>query len=180
MIIGLCGKKFAGKDHLADYLVTHRGFTRVAFGDILKKMASEMFVWMDRDYPTELKEVPVDDVRNVNNLSPRQVWEFMNTLRTVDSEVFVAPLLGLIEQYLANKFICDVVITDIRQQNEFDQIDAIGTTIRIDCDRSNIDTVEQPHIEGGIDSFEVDYDFFNTKDGLLDWIEFLETEVEDF
>lgn len=38
MLIGLTGKKQSGKDTAADYLVQHRGFTKLAFASKLKAM----------------------------------------------------------------------------------------------------------------------------------------------
>jgi len=42
-IIGLCGFASAGKDTVADYLVKHAGFTKLAFADALRQEVSEAF-----------------------------------------------------------------------------------------------------------------------------------------
>jgi dephospho-CoA kinase len=42
-MIGICGKKFHGKDTIANYLIQRFGFTKVSLADPLKKGVQEIF-----------------------------------------------------------------------------------------------------------------------------------------
>ena len=48
MVIGFTGRKGTGKDTAAQYFVDKYGFTRVAYADVLKEAAAELF-----DIPVE-------------------------------------------------------------------------------------------------------------------------------
>jgi dephospho-CoA kinase len=45
MIIGISGKYQSGKDTIAEYLITHYKFKRIAFADKLKDIAQDLFFW---------------------------------------------------------------------------------------------------------------------------------------
>jgi len=55
MIIGLCGKKNAGKDTAAKYLVDEYGYTRISFADKLKESVAALF-GISREKVDEWKE----------------------------------------------------------------------------------------------------------------------------
>ena len=48
MIIGVTGLIGSGKDTIADYLCTHKGFKRISFAASLKDAVSSVFGW-DRE-----------------------------------------------------------------------------------------------------------------------------------
>ncbi|WP_375591571.1 hypothetical protein [Chitiniphilus eburneus] len=59
-LIGLCGAKRAGKDTVADHLVRHHGFTRLAFADALRAEVAEAFqVSVVTLLEPGLKEIPL-------------------------------------------------------------------------------------------------------------------------
>jgi hypothetical protein len=66
IIIGLCGLAGAGKDTVADCLVTHAGFSKIAFADALRNevaaafnLGDQLCILTDR----ETKEVPTNAMR---------------------------------------------------------------------------------------------------------------------
>src|SRR5690606_1583490 len=98
--IALIGQMRSGKDTVAEYLVENHGFNRLAFGDKLKQFAHEIFM----DAPYEPK--------------PRSLYQFMNIMRDYDEDVWVKHLEV---DYLENKLYEEnVVITDVRQENELE------------------------------------------------------------
>ena len=48
IVIGIVGKLKSGKTTVADYLVKHKSFTRLAFADPIKQMVSALFGYNDR------------------------------------------------------------------------------------------------------------------------------------
>lgn len=60
MIIGLAGPAGSGKDTIADYLVSKRGFVKMANADLLKRVAQSVFGFTDDQLwgPSELRNAP--------------------------------------------------------------------------------------------------------------------------
>lgn len=58
-VIGLLGKKGAGKDTFFEGVPKDRKFTRFAFGDALKKLCASLGVPLEYFYDTDLKEAPL-------------------------------------------------------------------------------------------------------------------------
>ena len=60
MIIGLCGPAGSGKDTIADYLVSKRGFVKMANADLLKRVVQSVFNFTDAQLwgPSELRNAP--------------------------------------------------------------------------------------------------------------------------
>ena len=109
--IGLIGKAGTGKDTVAAYLVAVYGFRKFAFADKLKEIDAELFG------PTGGK-------------NRKRLQEFGQFCRTIDPDVWVKQLDKKIKEYDGN-----VVITDIRQRNEYDYCKENGFVIvKILCD----------------------------------------------
>lgn len=122
-IIGICGRKFHGKDTIADYLVKNYGFTKVSLADPLKKGVQEIFGLTDDQLWGNQKEI----VDSYWNISPREILQVVGTecFRNTFGKVF--PHIGenfwtislnrrikkLIETGIKN-----IVIADIRFPNE--------------------------------------------------------------
>ncbi|MBH8600108.1 AAA family ATPase [Thermoactinomyces sp. CICC 23799] len=96
MRIALTGKAGAGKDSIADLLVENCGFERLAFADALKEFDRQIF--------GESK------VKN-----RRRLQELGQLCRKFDEEVWIKHLDKKLEQ-AGEK----VVITDLRQMNEYE------------------------------------------------------------
>ena len=75
MLIGLVGKKGAGKDSVADYLVTHHGYQKHAFALPIKQACSLMFQVDMAAFDGENKEV----VDPQHGMTPRQMLQKVRT-----------------------------------------------------------------------------------------------------
>lgn len=106
MKIAFTGKARAGKDYLADILVSEYGYEKHAFGDALKAYAHEIFP----AYPKEPK--------------PRKLYQdFGQYMRQIEPDVWVSHLFDAIEG------VEKPVITDLRQPNELDALREAGFII---------------------------------------------------
>jgi dephospho-CoA kinase len=165
--IALTGKMRSGKDTVANHLYIKHGFSRVAFGDALKRVAHETFPWV-----SEFSK-------------PRALYQSVGQLmREIDSEVWIKhaerAVKGAIDfrTGIGDEKI-GVVITDLRQPNEYEWARANGFTIirvlasddvRIaravaaNDDFTVLDLTHSTELE--IDNFDVDFNVVN--DGTVD------------
>jgi dephospho-CoA kinase len=165
--IALTGKLRAGKDEVANHLYIRHGFDKVAFGAAMKRCAHEAFPWV-----SEFSK-------------PRSLYQnYAQAMRQIDSEVWIKhaerAVKGAIDFRVntgAEKI--GVVITDLRQPNEYEWARANGfSIIRVtapDEDRiarakiagDDFNEADLEHeTESHIDSFDCDYEIVNT--GSLD------------
>jgi dephospho-CoA kinase len=165
--IALTGKMRSGKDLCGNHLYIKYGFDRVAFGDALKKHAHATFPWV-----SEFSK-------------PRALYQsYGQLMRQVDENVWVKhaeqAVKGAIDfRVNTGAEQVGVVITDLRQPNEYEWARANGfTVIRVtapDEDRlwraklAGDDFTEadlEHETESHIDGFAVDYEIHN--DGSID------------
>lgn len=185
MIIGLSGQAGSGKDFVADLLVQHHGFTKIALADPLKRICQEVFEFSDeqlwgrseernkpdgRYFTGKVRSAIVDyeDARILLTLnamgnresfptdeeirekckvylSPREALQSLGTEwgRNCCSDVWIVYTLRIIKKLLLNqdwkydprygvwqdedaKEIKNIVISDLRFQNEIDAVKTIG------------------------------------------------------
>jgi dephospho-CoA kinase len=160
--IAVCGKLRAGKDELSNHLYIKYSFNRVAFGDALKKNAHATFPWV-----SEFSK-------------PRALYQaYGQLMRQIDSEVWIKhaekAVKGAIDfRVNTGAENVGVVITDLRQPNEYEWARANGfTIIRVtapDEDRiarakiagDDFNEADLEHeTESHIDSFDCDYEIHN-------------------
>jgi dephospho-CoA kinase len=165
--IALTGKMRSGKDTVANHLYIKYGFNRVAFGDELKRQAHETFPWIPQ------------------SSKPRALFQqFGQLMRVIDPDVWIKhaerAVNGAIDfRVNTGAERVGVVITDLRQPNEYEWARANGfTIIRVTApDEVRIgraiaagdDFCEndlEHETEKAIDGFEVDYEIVN--DGDID------------
>lgn len=121
--IALCGLLRSGKDSVGNYLCERYGYTRFAFGDELKRYAHELF-----DVSAGAK--------------PRELYQwFGQTMRQRDPELWVRKCFTEIERRAyarervneeAGEVVYEplrVVISDIRQLNEYERCRSEGYVI---------------------------------------------------
>jgi dephospho-CoA kinase len=165
--IALTGKMRSGKDLCGSHLYINYGFDRVAFGDALKKNAHATYPWV-----SEFSK-------------PRALYQqFGQLMREIEPDIWIKhaeqAVKGAIDFRVntgAEKV--GVVITDLRQPNEYEWARANGfTIIRVtapDEDRiarakiagDDFNEADLAHeTESHIDGFTVDYEIHN--DGSLD------------
>lgn len=124
--IGLIGKMRSGKDTVAAYLAEKYGYTRFAFGDELKRYAHELF------------GEPAPGTK------PRELYQwFGQTMRERDPDVWVRKCLDYIAAFKrdidsgAHTLCPNVVITDVRQPNEYHALISAGyMLIRVEAPES--------------------------------------------
>lgn len=165
--IAITGKMRSGKDTVANHLYIKYGFSTVAFGDALKKNAHATFPWV-----SEFSK-------------PRALYQqFGQLMRQIDEDVWIKhaeqAVKGAIDFRVGiGETHVGVVITDLRQPNEYEWCRNNGfTLIRVtapDDDRllraklagdsfteADLDHETESHIDG----FTVDYEVIN--DGSVD------------
>jgi hypothetical protein len=157
MIIGLGGYAQTGKDTVADYLVKHHNFTRVAYADRIREALFELdpIVTIASGSPVTLK--PVIDLYGWDEakiLFPevrRLIQRFGTEVgRTIwDENFWVKQAFSKIKQYE------NVVVTDVRFVNEAVAIQANGGKLwRVV--RNNVGPVNRHSSEVALDNFDFD------------------------
>lgn len=177
MIVGVIGKKRAGKDTFATTLVDELGFVRVAFADRLKEVA----LAIDPIVPPRTGSVTVSaetastwGLPRLSEVVAREGWEEAKenpevrrllqetgvAIRSIRSDFWIRAALDPTE-YSANDF----VVTDVRFPNEAEAIErAGGFTVRVT--RPGM-THDDEHVsETALDDYAAD--FLALNDGTLD------------
>lgn len=160
--IALAGKMRSGKDTVAAYLVEHYDFVPYAFGDGIKRVCRELF-------PEQV----------ANSKKPRALLQGVGqAMRAIDPDVWIKRTMREIDA--SHSF--DVVITDLRQPNEYARLYTEGYVIirvnasddvRIDRMRSAGDTFDLADLthdtERYVDMFAVHYELNNNGSVLDLW-----------
>lgn len=129
MIIGITGQKGAGKDTIADYLVSEYGFIKVGFADALKGAVAQLFILTDEQVErfkendaitiwANSKDFPL--VSLTTPLTMRIILQRMGTEvgRELFGENFWVHLLAAKIDKVQN-----YVIKDVRFENEADMVE---------------------------------------------------------
>jgi hypothetical protein len=139
MIVGIAGFIGSGKDTIADYLITFKGFRRMSYAEPLKDAISAIFGW-DREllegttkYSREWRDT-IDEWwakrLNIPNLTPRfvlQQWGTEVGRRAFHDDIWIASIENKLRSVKDN-----IVISDCRFPNELRSIkNAGGITIRV-------------------------------------------------
>lgn len=139
MIIGLGFQAYAGKDTVADQLVTSYGFRKVAFATAIKKSAEVIFGLTKDQLYGDKKDV-VDDFWDD---TPRNILQYMGTecmRHGYRDDVWIKALFRYIddEEKLSNGILHNWVISDVRFPDEADAIkEHGGILIRVDRPESS-------------------------------------------
>jgi len=116
--IAFVGEAGAGKDFITEILTSDFNFVRVSFSDQLKKLGAKIYPWLKKDYSPKEKELPLNiTIENGEkiNLSPREIWLNLNCLRKNQNTLFIS----MLESELKNLLVEDIVISDIRTEEEY-------------------------------------------------------------
>jgi hypothetical protein len=139
MIVGIAGFIGSGKDTIADYLITFKGFKRMSYAGPLKDAVASIFGW-DRDllegttkYSREWRDT-IDpwwsERLGIPNLTPRfvlQQWGTEVGRRAFHDDIWIASIENQLRTTKDN-----IVISDCRFPNELKSIKRIGgLTIRV-------------------------------------------------
>ncbi len=176
MKLAITGISGSGKDYLVDILVNDYSFTRVSFSDQLKKLAVKIYPWMEKDYRPFEKEQPLDIVLSSGEhitKTPRKIWLHLNLLRDIEDGLFIRMLEEEISTIEGN-----IVISDIRTENEWNWVNANGyRTIYID-------PLKKIYTPKTFDDFSIslknktNYVFENDFSGHKRFKKFVENEIE--
>ncbi|QHZ58616.1 AAA family ATPase [Brevibacillus sp. NSP2.1] len=160
--VALCGKARAGKDSVSDYLARQYGFVRFAFGDGIRKVCRELF-------PDQMAQAH----------KPRALLQGVGqAMRAFNPDVWVNATMRDIVDYRLQQTdmrrIPNIVITDLRQPDEYDRLRSEGfVIIRViaseDVRRQRMldagDTFDERDLmhetEMHTDGFAVDYEIEN-------------------
>lgn len=139
MIVGIAGFIGSGKDTIADYLITFKGFRRMSYAEPLKDAVSAIFGW-DREllegttkYSREWRDT-IDpwwaERLNFEHLTPRWVLQQWGTevgRRAFHDDIWIASIENKLRNIKDN-----IVISDCRFPNELRSIKRMGgITIRV-------------------------------------------------
>jgi len=89
-IIGITGRKYAGKDTLGNYFVEQHGFERLAYADPLKEGTQKFFGFTHEQLYGNEKEV-IDEYWGI---TPRQALQFVGTNLFRDHICELLPAMG--------------------------------------------------------------------------------------
>lgn len=143
-VIGLHGRARAGKDTVANFILSHRGGYLYSFADPIRAMLVPLGIDMSDPYWQARKE----DVIPALGVSPRRL---MQTLGTEWGRQIINPDLWLIlaKQRLLN-FGPGMVIADVRFENEASWVRSQGGRV-IHIERPNNVAIEAHASEAGVE-----------------------------
>lgn len=130
MLIGFSGKKGSGKSYFADYLVNHKLFIKLSFASPLKEITKILFNLSDEDVKDPIKKELINPKFNA---SPRELMQWLGTdiMReefnkkfNYSGSIWIDSVKDKVKTLLDNNK--DVVIDDVRFQNEVDMIHSLG------------------------------------------------------
>ena len=130
MLIGFSGKKGSGKSYFADYLVNNKLFIKLSFASPLKEITKILFNLSDEDVKDPIKKELINPKFNA---SPRELMQWLGTdiMReefnkkfNYSGSIWIDNVKDKVKILLDNNK--DVVIDDVRFQNEVDMIHSLG------------------------------------------------------
>lgn len=169
IIIGTTGKKFNGKDTIADYIVEKYGFIKISFAEPLKQVSKILFNFSDDQLYGNLKEH--DD--NYWKVTPRLVFQWLGTDIIRDKMKEIVPWvhnnfwiehmkMSINNLYKQNKDV-KIIISDVRFINEANLIKNYNNFVNV------VIKVHRDSVNNNIDNHisETNIDLINNFDYLV-------------
>ena len=166
MIVGIAGKKRAGKDVIANFLVNEYAFLLYKFATPMKKIVHIMYDWDERHTEGDLKEV----VDLKWGISPRQALQVLGTDWAQYDLCSKFPLFGeitgkdlwvnLFKSWYKKHSEFNVVISDVRFPHEVEILKEMGAVL-FKTTRPGLSLTDTHESESYIDGLNVDYNLNN-------------------
>ena len=168
MLIGFSGKKGSGKSYFADYLVNNKLFIKLSFASPLKEITKILFNLSDEDVKDPIKKELINPKFNA---SPRELMQWLGTdiMReefnkkfNYSGSIWIDSVKDKVKTLLDDNK--DVVIDDVRFQNEVDMIHSLGgivINLRNDLDNTLNNSTSNHSSENQKLTFN--YEFVNDK-----------------
>lgn len=168
MLIGFSGKKGSGKSYFADYLVNNKLFIKLSFASPLKEITKILFNLSDEDVKDPIKKELINPKFNA---SPRELMQWLGTdiMReefnkkfNYSGSIWIDNVKDKVKTLLDNNK--DIVIDDVRFQNEVDMIHSLGgivINLRNDLDNTLTNSTSTHSSENQKLTFN--YEFVNDK-----------------
>lgn len=168
MLIGFSGKKGSGKSYFADYLVNNKLFIKLSFASPLKEITKILFNLSDEDVKDPIKKELINPKFNA---SPRELMQWLGTdiMReefnkkfNYSGSIWIDNVKDKVKTLLEDNK--DVVIDDVRFQNEVDMIHSLGgivINLRNDLDNTLNNSTSTHSSENQKLTFN--YEFVNDK-----------------
>ena len=168
MLIGFSCKKGSGKSFFADYLVNNKLFIKLSFASPLKEITKILFNLSDEDVKDPIKKELINPKFNA---SPRELMQWLGTdiMReefnkkfNYSGSIWIDSVKDKVKTLLDNNK--DVVIDDVRFQNEVDMIHSLGgivINLRNDLDNTLNNSTSTHSSENQKLTFN--YEFVNDK-----------------
>ena len=168
MFIVLSGKKGNGKSFFADYLLNNKLFIKLSFASPLKEITKILFNLSDEDVKDPIKKELINPKFNA---SPRELMQWLGTdiMReefnkkfNYSGSIWIDSVKDKVKTLLDNNK--DVVIDDVRFQNEVDMIHSLGgivINLRNDLDNTLNNSTSNHSSENQKLTFN--YEFVNDK-----------------
>jgi hypothetical protein len=166
MIIGILGRKGAGKDTIADHMIKNYKFQKLVLAQPLKDACKVLFNFNDEQLYGNLKET-IDPNWGV---SPRQVLQYVGTdifrkditriIPDINSNFWVNLMSTKYKQMKENDPNIRVVVSDVRFENEINEIHKLNGII-IKVTRPGMSNNDMHDSERLIDNLHGDYEIQN-------------------
>lgn len=168
-VIGICGKKYNGKDTVAEYISNKYNYEILWFGKSLKDACMSLFGFTDEQLYSDKKDV----IDKEWNKTPREIMQYLGTnllrkqmgnlIEGLDNDIFIRRLDKEIKENPSKRYI----IADVRFQNEIDMIKKYdGIIIKVFRDlKTNNDQHESENIDK-LSNIDIILDNNGSKDEL--------------
>lgn len=166
VVIGVTGRKYNGKDTIAEYLVKKYNFVQISFAEPLKEVCRTLFGFSQEQLYGSLKET-VDESWGI---SPRNALQFLGTdiirnqihklIPNIEDKFWIRCMLAKINKLKENDPDVKIVISDVRFPNEVDMIKEINGII-IRAVRPSISNIDCHESEKLIDELNVNFELLN-------------------
>jgi len=171
MKIALVGSAGAGKDYLADFLVSTYGFTKIAWADSLKNYCNTIYPNLGFYNNHENKDKIVPETWNIKHETPRDIWQRISREKSkTDDRFFHKLTLVNINNIILNND--NIIVTDTRNDWEYEDLVQDGFIV-IYVTRPNIPIFQgyDERIKKFVD--KIDLKYINTGPGE-EFLHFLE------